>query len=328
MALQDISAGLNWPAQRTDGVTTESDKFGLMIEMFNNVVRSRTFKAALTDGVITRHSLTNTDTMSNAAHTDPTLQAVVAGVEPEGKTVLQGDSIVQVKTPIIARVTEAMLPKVQDRLNIYGRMPAAFSKILAKAIDEIQFHKMVQAGLATVGAGGLTALPSGKKTELAAANDELDGVKMEKAIRDVNVAKMKEEIETEDGLFYVNPDVYGGLLDAEKLISSLYSSANGSFAGFDVMKAGGFKIAPTNRLPSTVNASHIMGAAYNISAEEATTVACWGGAEAVMSAESIPLTADAYFDQRLLTYFVDAYIAFGSAVDNPAYSSTILSYTA
>lgn len=328
MPLQDISAGLNWPAQRTTGSTTESDKFGLMIEMFNNVVRERTFLKSLTDGVITRTPLVNTDTMSNAAYTDPTLQAVVAGVEPDSTPVTQGDSIVQVKQPIIARVTESMLAKVQDRLNIYGRMPAAFSKILSKAIDEIQFHKMVQAGLATAGAGGLTALPSGERFELAAANDELDGVKMEKAIRGINVAKMKDEIETSDGLFYVNPDVYGGLLDAEKLISNFYSGGNGDFAGFDIMKAGGFKIVPTNRLPNTVNASHIMGTSYNISAEEATTVACWGQAESVMSAESIPLTANAYFDDRLLTYFVDAYIAFGTAIDNPAYSATILSYTA
>jgi hypothetical protein len=320
MAAQDISANLNWTAQRngTGGLDA------LMIEKFNNVVHERLQFASITDGVFARVPLVGTDTMSNAAFSDPTLQAVVAGVEPLGVNTKQGDRLVQVKTPIIARVVEGALSRVQDRLNIQGRMPGAFARVIAKAIDEIQLHKCVQSALATSGAGALAELQPGRSVTEAALDDYKDATKLEKMFRDMMVLKMQDEVMVDEGLFYVTPEIYGILLDNDKLVSRYFSENNGSFSDAQLLKASGFKIKPTNRLPTTANASHIMGTDYNVSAAEAKTLACWAAPEAIMSAESIPLTSDAYWDQRLLTWFVDSYLAFGTGIDNPAYAGVIL----
>ena len=325
MALQDISAGLNLPAQRTTGSTTEVDEFGLMIEMFNNVVREQVQHASISEGVFIRTSLMGTDTMSNAAFSDPVLQAVVPGVEPEGKTTLQGDSIVQVKTPIIARVTEGALSRVQDRLNIYGRMPTAFARLLAKQIDEIQMHKCVQSALSSDGAGQLSSLPGGKTQTEAVGGDALDPDKLESLFRALYTDKFKQEADPDTGIMYVTADVYSTLLNHDKLGSNIFVDAsNSNLAMMQLKMTGGFMIKPTNRLPTAEITDNIMGTEYNVSAAEAKTLAVWASPEAIMSAEAIPITSDAYWDQRLLTWFVDSYMAFGTAIDNPAQAGVIM----
>lgn len=321
MAAQDISANLNLTAQRLGA----GDLDALMIEKFNNVVRENVQFASITDGLFMRTPLIGTDTMSNAAFSDPSLIAVVPGVEPLASATTQGDRIVQVKTPIIARITEGMLSRVQDRLNIYGRMPGAFARILAKHIDEIQMHKCVQSGLNTAsGAGAITTLPGGVTSTEAVAGDYLDADKFEKLIRAVYIGKMKQEVDIQDHVIWLTPDAYSSLLDSDKLLSSDFAQGNGNFSDAMIMKAGGFRVKPTNRLPTTVNAANIMGTAYNVSAAEAKVVACWAGPEAIMSAEAIPITSDAYWDKRLLTWFIDSYLAFGTAIDNPAYAAVVM----
>jgi len=320
MAEQDISANLNLTAQRL-GV---GDLDALMIEKFNNVVRENVQFASITDGLFMRHSLIGTDTMSNAAFSDPSLVAVSPGVEPPASSTKQGDRIVQVKTPVIARITEGMLSRVQDRLNIYGRMPGAFARVLAKHIDEIQMHKSVQSALTLTGAGNIAELPGGVTSTEAIAGDYLDAAKFEKLIREIYIGKLKQEVDIQDHVLWLTPDAYSSLLDSDKLVSTDFSRSGSDFSNAQIMKAGGFRVKPTNRLPTTANASNIMGTEYNISAAEAKVVACWAGPQSIMSAEAIPITSDAYWDRRLLTWFIDTYIAFGTAIDNPAYAAVVM----
>lgn len=320
MALQDISANLLQPAQRNGAGALDA----LMIEEFEGTVHEKYQVASISDGTFMMTPLYGTDTMSNAAMGDPTLQAVVPGVEPEGKQIEVGDQIVQVKTPIIARVTEAMLAKVQDRLNVYGRTPGAFARVIAKAVDEIQLHKCVQAAMKTTGAGEVADLAGGTKITMDLAGDELDATKLEKKIRAAALQVRKNEGPMEDGYLYATWDVIDTLHDADKLISTDYSTGNGDYSAYSLRGVAGFKLVGTNRLPTTENAAHIMGAAYNISAAEAKTLACWATPSAIMSAQSVPLTSDAYWDQRLLTYFLDSYLAFGTAIDRPDNAAVIL----
>jgi len=77
-------------------------------------------KAGILDSVFDFKPLVGTDTMSNNVMGNPTLQAVSPGVEPLGKDIAVGKMVVQVKTPIIARVTTPMLHDVQSHLDIKG----------------------------------------------------------------------------------------------------------------------------------------------------------------------------------------------------------------
>jgi hypothetical protein len=87
MAAQDLSANLVNPAQRNLAGPLDA----LMIEKFDGRVHMHEQKAQITTGIFDFVPLVGTDTMSNAAMGDPTLQPVIPGIEPLGKDIEVGD---------------------------------------------------------------------------------------------------------------------------------------------------------------------------------------------------------------------------------------------
>lgn len=331
MAAQDVSANLTHPAQANLSGALDA----LMIEKFDGRVHWHEQRESITDGVFDFKPLIGTDTMSNAAMGDPTLQAVVAGVEPLAKTIEVGDQIVQVKTPILARVTVAMLAQVQDRLNIKSRTPLNFARRIAKAKDELLLHQAVRSGMKSTGAGEVTDMPGGVNKELAAANDEIDATKLELGVMSLAEGLAEQEVDLSDGKCYVAPKQYFTLLKNDKLVSADYSKTNGNYAMAAVAVASGMPLIMTNRLSQTADDgttagsnANIMGANYIVTDEESDVVALFCMGESIMVAQSIPLTSDVYWDQRLLTWFIDAYLAFGAAPDRPDKTAVLRKYRA
>jgi hypothetical protein len=62
-----------------------------MIEKFDGRVHFHEQRDSITDGVFIFNPLVGTDTMSNAAMGDPTLQPVIPGIEPLGTAQEVGD---------------------------------------------------------------------------------------------------------------------------------------------------------------------------------------------------------------------------------------------
>ena len=331
MAAQDISANLTNPAQRN--LTGVLD--ALMIEKFNGVVHMHEQKESITDGVFDFKPLVGTDTMSNAAMGDPTLQAVVPGVEPLGTPIEVGDQIVQVKTPILARVTVAMLAQVQDRLNVKSRTPLNFARRIARAKDELLFVQAVKSAMKATGAGEVSDMPAGTNEELVAATDEVDATKLELGVMSLAQILAEKEVDLMDGRLYCAPEQYFTLLKNDKLTNADFSKGNGNYAQASVAVTSGMPIVMTNRLTqaaddgSVVGSNgNLMGAGYHTSLEESDVVALFCVGESLMVAQSIPLTSDVYWDQRLLTWFIDAYLAFGAAPDRPDKTATLRKYRA
>lgn len=331
MAAQDISANLTNPAQRN--LTGALD--ALMIEKFNGVVHMHEQKQSITDGVFNFTPLVGTDTMSNSAMGDPTLQAVTPGVEPLGNPIEVGDQIVQVKTPILARVTIAMLAQVQDRLNIKSRTPLNFARKIAKAKDEILFVQAVKSGMKTTGAGEVSDMPGGTNVELAAATDELDATKLELGVMELAETMAEKEVDLMDGRLYIAPKQYFTLLKNDKLTNADYSKDNGNYAQAAIAVSSGMPLVMTNRLTQAADDgsvsgsnANLMGAGYQTSLEESDCVALFCMGESLLVAQSIPLTSDVYWDQRLLTWFLDAYLAFGAAPDRPDMTAVLRKYRA
>jgi hypothetical protein len=320
MAAQDISANLTHPAQRNLAGALDA----LMIEKFDSRVHMHEQMKAITDGVFDWKPLVGTDTMSNAAMGDPTLQAVVPGVEPLGHTIEVGDQIVQVKTPILARVVVGMLAQVQDRLSIKSRTPENFGRKIAKIVDELLLLKCVHAAQKATGAGEVSDMPGGTNLEMVAATDELDPTKLEAKIMDLAQVLAEKEIDLADGKLYVAPAQFFTLLKNDKLTSADFSKDNGHYANAGVSVTSGMPIVMTNRLSQVADDGsvagsngNIMGASYLTADLNADVVALFAMPESIMVAQSIPLTSDVYWDQRLLTWFIDAYLAFGAAPDRP-----------
>jgi len=323
MAAQDLSGNIVFPMSQN----FSADKFALTIEKFDARVHETMQAMSVLDGVFEFRPLVGTDTMSNNVMGNPTLQKVEAGVEPLGKTIEIGKQIVQVKTPIIARVVEAMLPAIQSHLDLKSRTPANFGKRIAKAIDEVLFVQIVKSALydsgAALGTGGI--LPKGQIVTLANANDETDPDDLTAALYELAQKFAEGEIEMFDGRLYMAPAQYFTLLKNEDLLDRDINKENGSFAHAAIHTVSGMEIVMTNRISQaadtvaspvkTDSVAALYGAAYETSAAEAKAVALFATPESIMVAQSIPLTSDVYWDKRLLTWFIDSYLAIGAAPD-------------
>jgi len=319
----DVSANLMYPMAQN----FSADKFALTIEQFDGRVHEIMQKKSTLDGMYQFRPLIGTDTMSNNLMGQPLLQAVEAGVEPVGKPIEVGKNIVQVKTPIIARVTEAMLPAVQDHLDIKSRTPQNFGKRIAKMLDEVQFVQIVKSCLLDTGGGKGSGeiLPKGTIETLSSGGDELDAAKLTTAIYAISQGLAETEIDTDDGMLFMAPAQYFTLLKNKDLLDSDINKPNGSYAHASIEVTSGMPIVMTNRIsqeadtvasPSkTDSTAALYGSAYETSAAEAKAVALYATPESIMVAQSIPLTSDVYWDKRLLTWFIDSYIAIGAAPD-------------
>jgi len=345
MALQDISSALNWPLQENFDDAGTGDNMVLAIEKFSNTVHETIQKDSILDGMFEWKPLIGTDTMSNSAMGNPTLAKVEPGKEPAGQQIETGKMIVQVKTPIIARVTEGMLAAVQDHLDIKSRTPANFGKKIAKHIDEVLFvqgNKCIQyehetivpihpptAGTATTrkkGTGGI--LIKGTEVTLGAGGDELDADKLDTAVLSLHQTLAENDLDpTSDGYLYMAPAQYFTLLKSDKLINMDYSSGNGDYAKAMVSKVGGLPIKMTNRMNQAQNDTSsgytdgdgsiydLYGSSYDTTATEAKIIAAYLTGQSLMVAQSIPLTSKVYWDDRILTWFIDSYLCFGAAPD-------------
>lgn len=336
MALQDVSSYLNWPDQENLNVGSSGNS-ALLIERFDGRVHETRQKASITTGVWMWKPLIGTDTMSNSAMGNPTLAAVVPGVEPAGTTIEVGKMIVQVKTPIIAKIIEPMLAAVQDHLDIKSRTPANFGKKIAKHEDITLLLKCIHSALyqhttleggsiVITGKGTAGILPMGTVGTLAAANDETDATKFEVACSALHQGLAELDIDPlTDGFLYMRPQQYFTLLKHDKLISTDYSSGNGNFASANFLRVSGLPVKMTNRImatadtvasPRTVDSiASLYGSAYETSATQAKCKALYATGETIMVATSIPLTTEVFWDAKTLCWYVQSYEAFGAAPD-------------
>lgn len=339
MALQDISANLMYPMAQN----LSTDKFNLTIEKFEGTVHELMRRASILDSVFKFTPLIGTNIMSNNVMGAPVLQSVVAGVEPAGKQIAVGKMIVQVDTPIIARVTTPMLATVQSHLDIKGKTPGNFAKELAKTQDEVLFVQIVKSCLynhpdpptggtnSKEGSGGI--LPQGTKVTLSAAGDELDATKLTAAIYSMAQGLAEQDIDQGDGKLYMAPAQYFTLLKSDSLLNRDVSKENGSYAHAAIDVASGMRLIMTNRISQAADTvaspakdgsvADLYGSAYETSAAEAKAVALYATPDSIMVAEAIPMTTDVYWEKRLLTWFIDAYTAYGAAPDRTDVNGSI-----
>jgi len=332
MAAQDVSADLTYPMAQNFSV----DKFALTIEKFDGRVHETMQKKALLESVYNFKPLVGTDTMSNNVMGNPTLKPVVPGIEPLAEQIEVGKNIVQVKTPIIARVTEPMLHAVQDHLDIKSRTPANFGKRIAKSIDEVLFVQIVKSALfdSTTGTGGTgDILPKGEVETHLAAGDEIDPAKLTGLIYDLSQALAEGEIEMEDGFMYMAPAQYFALLKNQDLLNRDFNDMNGSYAHAKIEAVSGMPIVVTNRISQVADTvavpafadspAALYGASYETSVAESYAVALFATPESIQVAQSIPLTSKVYWDDRLLTWFIDAFMAIGAGPDRTDVNGSI-----
>lgn len=322
----DYSAYITKPGQQN----LSGDEYAMMIERFTGEVLYRMQLSSTTEGIFNWTPLVGTDTLSNAAMSDPQLLRLEAGKTPNASKVEVGSQVVQVRKPVIARVAIGVLDNIQDRLNVKGRTPERMGKVISKVTDQVLLHQVAKSALKTTGASEVTGLQGGNHITLTAAGDELDATKYEKAMRDLLILLMDNEVENTDGLFWLPPTQWGTLLDNGLLTSAEYSGGNANYAGALLKQAAGFMLKPTSRLSTTAvddttvgSNPWLFGSDYNVTADEAKVVGLFGAPDSIMIAEALPITTEIWWDEGSKTHILDAYFAFGAGTNNPAQAGII-----
>jgi len=292
----------------------------LHVEEYGGEVESRFVKASFMRQYVKIKPVRGTDTVTNDRIGSTSLQAVVPGTRPSSSQPEFDNISVKVDTIVLARSNTALLDDFQSHYDVRAELGQDHGKEIGKFFDEAFIIQAVKAALIVIGTGaGETPAPegfqSGTTVTLAAANDELDPDKLQRALEDVAQGMEEKEVDLDGGVCLMRPAQYYALLRNDKLVSAEYSLGNGNYAMGKVLRSNDLPIVKTMRLPSAAITNHKLsnagnGNAYNYSAAEAKCVAVIMLPKALLAGETIPLTSKVYYHDVELQWFIDSYLAF------------------
>ena len=293
----------------------------LHIEQYGGAVESQFVKSSIMREYFTLKRIVGTDTVTNDRIGKTSLQAVVPGTRPTSSAPEFDNISVKVDTVVLARSNVALLHDFQAHYNVRAEIGTDHGKEIGKFFDEAFLIQGMKAARTVVGtAAGEQPAPdgfqSGTVVTLAAASDELDPDKLQRAIEDMCQDIEEKDVDIMEAVIFVPVAQYYTLLRNDKLISGDYSTGNGDYAKGMVLRSNGVRLVKTNRMPTAAVSGHYLSNAgnnnaYDVSAAEAKAVAILLMPKALLAGETIPLTSDVYYDKPELQWFIDSYLAFG-----------------
>lgn len=288
-----------------------------MIEHYGGVVDGQFAKDSIMRRFVTVQPVRGTDTLINRRIGKTTLQALTDGVRPDATKTEFGRVAVTVDTTIIARDNRSQLNEFQIDFNARAEIGKDHGKQMAKFFDEALLIQAIKGAFLAAPAGLNGAIGAGIVNPMTAAGDDLDPDLLYAEIADIVTRQQEQDIDTDMSAVFVRPTHYDVLLNCDKLIDRDFSSDNGDFANGTVKTIKGVPIVMTARVPNAVNAAHLLGSAYNVSATEAKTVAIVTHPQSLLVGETIPLTSDVWFDKKERQWFIDSFTAFGAGPRRP-----------
>lgn len=305
----------------------------LHIEEYGGEVESQMIKTSIMRKFINVKPVRGTDTVTNDRIGTTALQAVTPGLRPVPGQVDFDNVSVKVDTIILARNNVHLLDDFQAHYDVRAELGKDHGKIIGRFFDEaICIQGVKAANIISIEEGGTTRLPDGwyggTRIDLAAAGDEQDPDKLQRAIEDLCQQIEENDVELEGAALFVNPEQFYTLLRNDKLLNSDYSLGNGDYANGTVMRSCGIPVIKTNRLPQEVVADHFLSnagnnAAYDVDADLANVVALLIMPKALLSGETIPLTSKVYYSDIELQWFIDSYLAFAATPNRAEHAGVI-----
>lgn len=310
--------------------STKLSEFKDQIDQYGGSVDSQFAHSSIMRQFFSINQITGTNTLVNERVGRTSLKALVPGVRPDADVTNFGKVAVSVDTVILARNQRSMLNEFQTHINARMELGQDHGKEIAKFFDEAFLIMGVKgagysatAGLQTGTAaptanGGATfggAFGAGKAYKLANANDETDAADLYAAFEAIIMQMEEEDIDVEDLVIFVRPKQYSALIKNDFLIDTDFSSGNGDRAMNTFKSMLGVRVIKTNRIPAAVNAAHLLGSGYNVSADEAKCVGLVMHPKSLLVGETIPLQSKVWFNDEEKMWFIDSWLAFGVAVN-------------
>ena len=327
----------------------------LYIEQYGGEVEHRILKDSFMRQFFTFKSVRGTDTITNDRIGFTALQKVTRGIRPTDSSPSFDNISVKVDTLVLARTNQFLLDDFLAHLSVRKEVGMEHGKTIGKFFDEafiIQGIKAAQisnqdpAGVILGGwpavstyARSIRTAPEGFQgataVQLAAANDELDPDKLERAIQDMCQAIEEKDVDLMGGVVLVRPAQYYVLLRNTKLMDRDFSEMNGDYAKGKVLMANGVRIQTTNRFPKStdVGVTHFLsnagnGNAYDVTANDTNCIALFLQPKALLAGETIPLTSKVYYSDIELQWFIDSYLAFGVTPNRAEMAAGIFKFKA
>ena len=308
---------------QTDGSLLSDLARSEMIEHYAGVVDGQFAKASMMRSYVTVQPVVGTDTLMNRRIGKTSLQALVDGVPPSPNKTAFGRVSVTVDTTIIARDNRSQLNEFQIDFNARAEIGKDHGKELGKFFDEALLIQAIKGAYQAAPAGLNNSIGAGLVKTHTLANDDLDPDLLYAQVASIITQQQEADIDTDSSTIFVRPTHYDVLLNCDKLIDRDFTADGGNFAKGIVKTIKGVPIAMTARIPNVANGAHKLGSAYNVSANEAKTVAIVTNPMALLVGETIPLTSDVWFDKISRTWFIDSFVAFGAAPRRPDVSGVV-----
>lgn len=306
----------------------------MLLDQYTGEAESQFAKTGLMREHVNIRMVRGTDTLVNNRVGKTTLKTVVPGVRPDATPTNFGRVSVTVDSIILARDNLSLLNELQQNFPVMMELGEDHGKQLGKFFDEA-FIIMALKGAAMEAPTGINgaslegSIGAGKSETMDAPGDELDADKLEAKIEDIIQAMQEEDIDTGEVIIFVKPAGYRTLRNHQKLLSVEYSSGNGDFAAGTIQQLAGSRIVMTNRIPKAAITGHRLsnaenGMAYDVTEEEARTVAVLLHPRSLLAGETIPLTSNLWYSKEELQWFIESYLSFAVAVNRPDVCGRVL----
>lgn len=280
-----------------------------------------------------------TDTLVDNRVGKTQLQKLVPGVRPDAIPTAFGRFSLVVDTVVLARDNRSMLNEFQTHFNARMKLAEDHGKEIGKFFDQAFLIQTIKGSgqSAPIPGAGQTyngAFGAGQLVRLSTALDEKDPDKLYAAIALIITTMEEAEIPTKELVIFVRPTQYDVLFNNNKLISADYSRtasggpSNGNFAAGVIYQLKGVRIEKTARIPITPIVGHFLsnpnnGNAYDVTADEAKTVAIIMHPASLLAGETIPLSSNIFFSDTEKQWFIDSWLSFGVTVRRPDVCGTV-----
>lgn len=327
----------NFTVHRPNAQNQGADPRALAIEQYAGIVEGTIKRRSALEGHVAMRSVRGTDTLTNYAVGESTLQKITPGVTPDGTKSDASKTSVRVDTVILARQTLPVLDVFQTVYDARKQIGLEHGKKIAKFRDQTFFIQGAKASVETesayyAGSAGKPAGHFGGSTEvLALAADAQDPAKLVAALgRLIAKMELKDVDPKNDGvLLAVKPDVFNVLSQAEQIINGEYITSEGnSLQNTAMLKYRGIPVVSSNNyVAGQTITGHLLSNASNSNAYDgdfSKHVALLVSPEVFLAGETIPLTSTVFWDEVSKSWYVDSHLSFAVSQNRREYAASIL----
>jgi len=322
---QNLQVGNN---PQIGSAPAQTNPMALHIEQYTGEVEGTIARKSVIAGYIPVRPVRGTSTISSFRVGESTLSKLVPGTEPDGSVNQASKVKLTVDTVVIARNITPMIDDFQNSYDARAQVGQEHGKKIAKFYDQAFLIQAIKAAQIADMTGYPSGWAPGTVKTFQSAGQEQDPAALEDMFGQLFSDMEAKDVDpqADDIVVVAQPWVYYTLLKNDRLVDRSFITSDGVTIKTKELEAFGVPIWRSNNLPTTNITGHFLSNDGNANAYDgdfSNTVAVALSPRALLAGETIPLTTDVFFDNRLKSWFIDAYLSFGVTPNNPAFAGLI-----